>query len=175
MSGGNGVRTLYLLTAVALLATTGGFVLATTLSATTISQSASLFSVSTGGLAAFPSTPTVAMVGVPSGVSSCTSGPVPLSSGGVAVLYEPASSGVVCTANDFAVVLNFTTSANAAAGSYTFTQYTSYGSGPTTGADTEVVSIASALTSAGTVSVYVDYGTAGPPSGGIASLSVSVG
>lgn len=166
---------LYAVTAVAIVSTTAGFSLASTLSSSTVSQTASLYSVSTSGVAGFPTTPAVAVGSLPPGVSACTSSAVALASGGSAALYLPASAAVTCATGDFAIVLNFTSAANAGAGTYSFTSFDAFGTGPTTGAATANVSVASTLSSAGLVSVYIDFGTTTPPAGGISSLSVVVG
>ena len=168
-------RLLYGLTAVAMLSITGGFAFASTLTSTTVGQSASLYSISTSGVAAFPSTPTVQVSSTLPSVTTCTSSPVALASGGSAWLFLPASSGVTCSTGDFAVIFNFTSSATASAGSYSFTIYDSYGSGPTTGSAAGTVTVGSPLSSPGTVSVYVDFGSSSPPAGGISSLSLVVG
>ena len=168
-------RTLYMLTAIAMASATGGFGLASTLSSTSISQTASLFSVSTSGVAAFPTPPTVQVAAVPLNVSACSASPTSLTSGGSVLLFLPASSLVSCNTGDFAVALNFTSAATAAAGTYTFSSFDAYGSGPTNGASVGTVDIASVLSSSGTVSVYIDFGGPSPPPGGISSLSLVVG
>jgi hypothetical protein len=167
-------RVLYIATAVAMMGLTGGFVLAAGLTSTTVSQNASLYSVSTSAVAAFPNTPTITVTAVPASVASCTSGAQTLSSGGSVNIYLGASGSVTCTTNDFAEEFTLTSLATAAAGTYTFTQYTSYGSGPTTGVSTGSVTISSTLSSAGTVNVFVDYGSLSPPASGIGSLSLVV-
>src|SRR5215469_1261054 len=167
-------KVVYGLAVLAMLSVSGGFAIASGLTSTSIAVSSSLFSVSLGGSTAFPSTPTVIVGSVPAAVASCTSGPATLASGGTPSLYLPASAGVACTSGDFAVVLNFTSSATAGAGSYTFTVYDSYGTGPTSGSASASVVATVTLTSSATVSVYVDFGSATPPAGGIGSLSLVV-
>jgi hypothetical protein len=89
-------------------------------------------------------------------------------------LYLPASTGVTCTTGDFAEEFSFTSLATAAAGTYTFTQYTTYGVGPTSGSAPGAVTVAAVMSIPGVVNVFVDYGTASPPVNGIASLSLVV-
>jgi hypothetical protein len=174
VSGMNRRRMLYLLTAVAMVGLTSGFVLAAGLTATNVTQTASLYTVSTSAVAAFPNTPTVAVGAVPASVSACSSSAASLANGGVADLYLPASTGITCTTGDFAEEFTLSSSATAAAGTYSFTVYTSYGPGPTSGVANGSVTIATTLSSAGTVNVYVDYGSSSPPASGVSSLSLVV-
>lgn len=174
MGGMTKRRVLYLATAVAMMGVTGGFVLAAGLTSTNVTQNAALYEVSTSSVSAFPNTPTLAVTATPAAVAACSSSAAALASGGSADLYLGASTGVVCTTGDFAEEFTFTTSATAAAGTYTFTQYTTYGAGPTSGSAAGQVTIATTLTSAGTVNVFVDYGAAAPPASGISSLSLVV-
>jgi hypothetical protein len=174
MSGSSKRRTLYIVTVVAMLGLTGGFALAAGLNSTTVTQSAALYSVSTSAVAAFPTTPTVTVTAIPGSVAACTSGAQSLASGGSVDLFLPASTGITCTTGDFAEEFTFTSLATAAAGTYSFTQYTTYGAGPTSGSAAGSVTVSVALSTSGTVNVWVDYGTAAPPTGGIASLSLVV-
>jgi hypothetical protein len=89
-------------------------------------------------------------------------------------LYLPASTGITCTTGDFAEEFSFTSLITAAAGTYPFTQYTTYGAGPTSGSAAGNVNIAATMSIVGIVNVWVDYGTAAPPTNGIASLSLVV-
>jgi hypothetical protein len=174
MSGMTKRRVLYVATAVAMMGLTGGFVLAAGLTSTTVTQSAELYSVSTNAVAAFPTTPTVTVTAIPASVSACTSTSQTLANSVTVDLYLAASTGVVCTTGDFAEEFSFTSLATAAAGTYSFTQYTTYGSGPTSGSSTASVTVAATMSIPGTVNVFVDYGTASPPATGIASLSLVV-
>jgi hypothetical protein len=170
-----GRRTLYAATMVAILGATVGFLFASALPAPTpVNQTANTYGFNDGANAAFPTAPTVAAVAVPSATVACTSTAQTLASGGSATLVLGASSGVTCTGNDFAEEFTFTTSASAAAGTYTITVFDSYSTGSTlTGAPSGTITISSALSSAGTVTVYVDFGGA-VPSGGINSLNLVV-
>jgi hypothetical protein len=167
-------RVLYLATAVAVLGMTGGFVLAAGLTSTTVTQTAALYSVNTAGVAAFPTTPTVVVTAVPAAVAACSTTSQTLANSVTVDMYLPASTGIVCTTNDFAEEFSFSSSATAAAGTYTFTVYTTYGAGPTSGSATGSVTVAAVMSIVGVVNVYVDYGTAQPPVNGIASLSLVV-
>ena len=173
MSGMTKRRVLYIATAVAMMGISGGFVLAATLTSTSVTQTAALYSVSSSAAAAFPTSPAASVSFTPASVAACTSSSVSLASGGTANVYLGASSGVTCTTNDFAELLTVTSSATAASGTYTFTVYNSYGAGPTNGAATGTITIASTLSSAGTVNIYVDYGAVAPPTS-ITSLSLVV-
>ncbi len=174
MGGMTKRKVLYLATAVAMMGVTGGFVLAAGLTATSVTQNAALYEVSTSSVAAFPNTPTLSVTSTPASVSACTSSAQALTSGGSVDLYLGASSSVTCATGDFAEEFVFTSSATAAAGTYTFTSYTTYGSPATSGSSVAQVTISSALTSAGTVDIYVDYGSASPPASGVADLSLVV-
>lgn len=174
MGGMTKRRVLYLATAVAMMGLTGGFVLAAGLTSTTVTQNAALYSVSTSAVAAFPSAPTITVTATPASVSSCSSSAAALSNGGTANLYLGASGSVTCTTSDFAEEFTLTSSATAVAGTYTFTVYTSYGAGPTVGSAAGSVTIGTTLSTAGTVNVFVDFGSVTPPANGIGSLSLVV-
>jgi len=175
MSGMTKRRVLYLATAVAMLGLSGGFVLAAGLTATTVNQSAALYTVNTNAPAAFPTAPTIQVTATPAAVAACTSTSQSLASGGTATLVLGASGSVTCTTSDFAEEFVVTSLATAAAGSYTFTIYTTYNTGsPVSGSASGTVTIASTLASAGTVDVFVDYGANSPPSGGISSLNLVI-
>jgi hypothetical protein len=174
MRGSSTRRVLYLATAVAVLGLSGGFVLAAGLTSTTVSQSAALYTVSTSAVAAFPTTPTVTITAVPASVAACSTSTQTLANSVTVNMYLAASTGITCTTGDFAEEFSFTSAATAAAGVYTFTQYTTYGSGPTSGSDTSSVTVAAVMSIPGAVNVFVDYGTASPPVNGIASLSLVV-
>jgi hypothetical protein len=175
MSGMTKRRVLYIATAVAMMGLTGGFVLAAGLTSTTVSQNAALYSVSTSAVSGFPNTPTITVTATPASVASCSSSSVALTNGASVNLYLGASSGVTCTTNDFAEEFTMASSATAASGSYSFVIYTSYNTGSAlTGSASGTITIATTLTSAGTVNVFVDYGNVVPPSGGIQSLSLVV-
>jgi hypothetical protein len=174
MSGTSKRRLLYIATAVAMIGLSGGFVLAAGLTSTTLTPSAELYSVSTTAVAAFPTTPTVLLTAVPAAVVACTSTSQTLANSVTVNLYLPASTGVVCTTGDFAEEFSFASLATAAAGTYTFTQYTSYGAGPTSGSAVGTITVAATMSIPGAVNVFVDYGTSSPPTNGIASLSLVV-
>jgi hypothetical protein len=174
MSGTSKRRVLYIAAAVAMMGMTGGYVLAAGLTSTTVTQSAALYSVGTSAVPAFPTTPTVTITAVPVSVAACTSGAQTLANSVTVNLYLPASTGITCTTGNFAEEFTFTSLATAAAGTYTFTVYTSYGAGPTSGSAVGTITIAATMSIVGVVNVFVDYGTPAPPSGGIGSLSLVV-
>jgi hypothetical protein len=174
MIGSNKRRILYVVAAVAMISMTGGFALAAGLTSTTVNQSAGLYSVSTSAVAAFPTTPTVIVTAVPVSVAACSTGSQTLANSVTVDMYLPASTGITCATNDFAEEFSFTSLITAAAGTYTFTEYTSYGTGPIAGSATGSVTIAATMSIVGVVNVFVDYGTAAPPTNGIASLSLVV-
>jgi hypothetical protein len=174
MSGINNRRALFIVAVVAMIGMSTGFVMAAGLTSTTVNQTAGLYSVTTSAVAAFPSTPTVIVTAIPASVAACSSGSQTLANSVTVNMYLPASTGITCTTNDFAEEFSFTSLITAAAGTYTFTQYTSYGAGPTSGSATGTITIAATMSIVGIVNVYVDYGTAAPPTNGIVSLSLVV-
>ena len=149
-----------------------GLVLAAGLTSTTVTQSAGLYSVTTTPVAAFPTPGTVTITAIPAAVAACTAASLTLANSVVVNLYVPASTGITCTTGDFAEEFSFTSAATAAAGIYTFTQYTTYGAGPTSGSAMASVTVAAVMSIPGTVNIYVDYGTASPPVNGISALSL---
>jgi hypothetical protein len=174
MSGTSKRRILFIATVVAMIGMTGGFALAAGLTSTTVSQSAGLYSVSTSAVAAFPTTPSVTVTAIPASVAACTSGTQTLANSVTVNMYLPASTGITCTTGDFAEEFSFTSLITAAAGVYAFTQYTTYGPGPTSGSAMGSVTVAATMSIVGIVNVYVDYGTASPPANGITALSLVV-
>jgi hypothetical protein len=101
-----------------------------------------------------------------------------LSSGGSVALTLPASSAVSsCNPGDYVEVFTLTTSASAPVGLYNLTIFDNYvttGPGSIAGTATGQVSISgSALSSAGSVTLYVDFGPT-PPQGGISTLDLVV-
>jgi hypothetical protein len=174
MSGSNKRRVMFIVAAVAMIGMTSGFALAAGLTSTTVTQTAGLYSVSSSAVAAFPTTPTVTVTVVPAAVAACSSGSQTLANSVTVNIYLPGSTGIVCTTNDFAEEFSFASLITAAAGTYTFTQYTTYGAGPTSGSAIGTITIAATMSIVGNVNVFVDYGTAAPPTGGIASLSLVV-
>jgi hypothetical protein len=158
----------------AVLGIAGGYALAVGLTSTTVTQTANLYSVGTTAVAAFPSSPIVTATAVPASVAVCTSGVQTLANSVVVNIYLPASAGITCTTGDFTEEFVFTSLATAAAGTYTFTEYTSYGAGPTTGSAIGTVTVAAVMSIVGVVNVFVDYGAAAPPTNGISSLSLIV-
>jgi hypothetical protein len=174
MSGSNKRRVLIIAAAVAMIGMTSGFALAAGLTSTTVSQNAGLYSVSTSAVAAFPTAPSVTVTAIPSSVAACSSGSQTLANSVTVNIYLPASTGITCTTSDFAEEFSFASLITAAMGTYTFTEYTTYGAGPTSGSAIGSVTIAATMSIVGNVNVFVDYGAAAPPTNGIASLSLVV-
>jgi hypothetical protein len=167
-------RILIIVAAVAMIGATSGYALAAGLTSTTVNQTAELYSVSTSSVAAFPTTPTVTVTAIPAAVAACTTTVQTLANSVTVNIYLAASTSVTCTTGDFAEEFSFTSLATAAAGTYLFTQYTTYGAGPTSGSAADTVSIAATMSIVGLVNVYVDYGTPSPPVNGISALSLVV-
>lgn len=175
-------RMIYAATVVAILGMTGGFVLASVMSVTTTNTSSTVDQVNgansaliasgTGGAIA------VAPGNVPASVASCTSTaaiPSTGGTGGAVSAYMSATSGsTTCTTGDWAMVYTITTGTTAPAGTYTVQLTTQWGAGPTLGENTMTLTLANTLTSSGTVTLYVDYGSAMAPAGGITSLQLVI-
>jgi hypothetical protein len=173
-----GRRALYAATLIAMVGATAGFVLAGVLApATPVSQTSSSYTVNTGAGGGFPNAPTVGAGALPGSASPCASSAT-LASGGSVVLTLPASAGIAaCNPGDYVEVFTLTTSASAPVGVYNVTVFDNYvttGPGGIAGTATGQITITgSALTSAGTVTLYVDFGPT-PPQGGIGTLDLIV-
>jgi hypothetical protein len=172
-------RLIYAATVVAILGMTGGFVLASVVSVTTTNQTSTtnqvagansqLISSGTAGSIA------VAPGNVPASVASCTSGATALTSGGSTSVYVSGTSGsAACATGDWAEVYTITTGSTAPAGTYQVQVTTQWGPGPTLGENTLTFTVATTLTSAAVVSVYVDYGSPMAPTGGISTLQIVI-
>src|ERR1700674_1091058 len=108
MSGITKKRVLCIAAAVTLMGMVGGYALALGLTSTTVTQTASLYSVSTTAVAAFPTNPTVTATAIPSSVAACTSGAQTLANSVTVNIYLPASTGVTCATGDFTEEFVFT-------------------------------------------------------------------
>ncbi|HEV8049106.1 MAG TPA: hypothetical protein VGP88_00760 [Thermoplasmata archaeon] len=172
-------RLIYAATVVAILGMTGGFVLASVVTVTTTNQTSTtdqvngansvLISSGTAGSLA------VAPGNVPAAVASCSSGATALTSGGATSAYVSSTTGsTACSTGNFAEVYTIVTGSTAPAGTYQVEITTQWGSGPTIGDNTLTFTIASALTSAATITLYVDYGSPMTPTGGISTLQIVI-
>jgi hypothetical protein len=172
-------RLIYAATVVAILGMTGGFVLASVVTVTTTNQTSTtnqvngansvLISSGTAGSIA------VAPGNVPASVASCTSGSTALTSGNSASAYVSATSGSTsCATGNYAEVYTIVTGTTAPAGTYQVQVTTQWGSGPTLGENTLTFTIGTTLTSAATITLYVDYGSAMAPTGGISTLQIVI-
>ena len=176
-------RLIYAATVVAILGMTGGFVLASVVTVTTTNQSSTvnqvagadskLISSGTAGSIA------VAPGNVPAAVASCSSGTVTIPSpggvGGTVSAYVSATSASTsCATGDWAEVYTITTGTTAPSGTYSVQVTTQWGVGPTLGENTVTFSLGTTLTSAATITLYVDYGSAMAPTGGITTLQIVI-
>jgi hypothetical protein len=160
-------------TIVAMIGTSVGFVLATAVTETSVSQPNQWYGISNSAVSDFPNLPSVQITQVPSAVSGCSSGSVTLGTMPSDVTVG-ASSTVTCAGGDFAEELTLTSANNPSSGSFTMTVYTTYGSAATTGVTPISVTVPSTASGTLTVNIYVDYGTQVPPSGGISELDLIV-
>jgi hypothetical protein len=175
-------RMIYAATVVAILGMTGGFVLASVVSVTTTNTSSTDNQVNGANSALIssgtPGTIAVAPGNVPGSVASCSSTAAIPSTGGVGgavSAYVSATSGSSsCTSGDWAMVYTITTGSTAPSGSYQVQMTTQWGTGPTLGENTVTFTLANTLSSAGTITLYVDYGSPMAPTGGITTLQVVI-
>ncbi|HXQ94579.1 MAG TPA: hypothetical protein VN864_05355 [Thermoplasmata archaeon] len=172
-------RLIYAATVVAILGMTGGFVLASVVTVTTTNQTSTTNQVN-GAASTLISSGTagslaVAPGNVPAAVASCTSGSTALSSGGAVSVYVSSTTGsAACASGNYAEVYTIVTGTTAPAGTYQAQVTTQWGSGPTTGDNTLTFTVGTTLTSAATITLYVDYGSAMVPTGGISTLQIVI-
>jgi hypothetical protein len=175
-------RLIYAATVVAILGMTGGFVLASVLSVTTTNTSSTDNQVNGANSALIasgtPGSIAVAPGDVPAAVASCSSTaaiPSAGGNGGAVSAYISATTGsTTCTSGDWAMVYTITTGSTTPSGTYQVQLTTQWGTGPTLGENTVTLTLANTLTSAGTVTLYVDYGSPMAPTGGISTLQIVI-
>ena len=176
-------RLIYAATVVAILGMTGGFVLASVVTVTTTNETSTTNQVAGGNSQLINSgtagTIAVAPGNVPAAVASCSSGSTAIPStggvGGAVSAYVSATSGsAACTTGDYAQVYTITTGTTAPAGTYQVQVTTQWGVGPTLGENTLTFTLGTTLTSAATITLYVDYGGAVAPTGGISTLQIVI-
>ncbi len=134
-----------------------------------INQTANWYQVNFPGIAAFPTFPTVTPRLPTAAAHTCTSGTQTITSGSTTTFYLNATSPTsrVCgssTLKTFYIDLTVTTSAKAAAGTYTLTftgRYIPFGS---TSSQTYLVSLTlkwtTTFTASAKIDVYLDFGVA---------------
>jgi hypothetical protein len=176
-------RLIYAATVVAILGMTGGFVLASVVTVTSTNETSTTNQVA-GANSVLISSGTagslsVAPGNVPAAVASCSSGTTSIPSaggvGGPVSAYVSSTSGsATCTTGDYAQVYTITTGTTAPAGTYKIQVTTEWGVGPTLGENTLTFSLGTTLTSAATITLYVDYGGTLAPTGGITSLQIVI-
>jgi hypothetical protein len=121
---------------------------------------------------------TIARTTVPAGTSACTTGTktIPLAGGSTSLVFSATTGGTVCTAGDFSEEFTLAFSSLLATQTNTFVVTTAAGGGPP-GIDQEAVTLGVLglpLPMTATVHIYVDYGSATPPSGGIDELDLAI-
>jgi hypothetical protein len=169
-------RALLLGVAIAMIASTAGFVAAAVLSTTTVTQGASFYQGSNSGANGYGS-PSLQVSVVPTAVTTCSTGTTTDSvSGGTATLVLSATTGgTTCTTNDFAEEFTLSFSATVTTQTDTFTVTTQVGAGAVQ-SNTASLTVGTGTSGAftATVNVFVDYGAINPPSGGITQLNLVV-
>jgi hypothetical protein len=172
-------RLIYAATVVAILGMTGGFVLASVVSVTTTNETSTTNQVA-GGNSQLITSGTAGSIAVspgnvPASVASCTSGATALTSGGAVSAYVSGTSGSTsCATGNWAEVYTIVTGSTAPAANYQVQVTTQWGTGPTLGENTLTFTVASTLTSAATITLYVDYGSPMAPTGGISTLQIVI-
>jgi hypothetical protein len=172
-------RLIYAATVVAILGMTGGFVLASVVSVTTTNETSTTNQVAGGNSQLITSgtagSIAVAPGNVPAAVASCSGGATAVTSGSAVSAYVSGTSGsAACATGDWAEVYTIVTGSTAPAATYQVEITTQWGTGPTLGENTVSFTIATALTSAATLTLYVDYGSSMAPTGGISTLQVVI-
>src|SRR5579871_2574649 len=116
-------RLVYLGTIVAIIAMSGGYVAATVLVPTTVTQSASFFQGGNGGASGY-TTPSLEVSGGPGATPACPGGaPGGTAAGTVTLMLSSPSGGTVCTTADFAeeFVVSFSATTATQTNSFTIT------------------------------------------------------
>ncbi|SRR5579871_412299 len=169
-------RLVYLGTIVAIIAMSGGYVAATVLVPTTVTQSASFFQGGNGGASGY-TTPSLVVSSTPAATSTCTSGTLTgaTTAGTVTLILSSTSGGTVCTTGDFAEEFVVSFSATIATQTNSFTITTQVGAG-TVQTNTESVTLGTGTSGAftQTVDVFVDYGAINPPASGVTVLDLVI-
>ncbi len=134
-----------------------------------VSQTANWYQVNFPGTPAFPTFPTVAPKLPAAAATTCTSGTQTVASGSTSTFYLNATSptSTVCgssTLKTFYIDVALTTSAKAAAGTYTVTftgRYTPFGSTSSSPYSvTLTLTWTSTFTSSAKINIYLDFGVA---------------
>ncbi|MCI4324564.1 MAG: hypothetical protein L3K00_01570 [Thermoplasmata archaeon] len=176
-------RLIYAATVVAILGMTGGFVLASLVTVSSTNETSTTNQVAGGNSVLLSSgtagTLAVAPGNTPAAVASCSSGSTAIPStggvGGAVSAFVSATTGsATCASGDYAQVYTITTGTTAPAGTYQMEITTQWGVGPTLGENTVTFTLGTTLTSAATVTLYVDYGSALAPTGGISTLQIVI-
>jgi hypothetical protein len=153
-------RTVYVAAIVAMVASTGGFALASVLSVAPVNQSASFYEGQGTGVNGY-SAPTLSVSQVPGGVSVCSSGPVTdaASAHTVVVVVSAYTGANNCSTLNFAEEFSLTFSATIVTQSNNFTITTQVGAGAVqTNSITILLGTGASTAFTATVDLYVDYG-----------------
>ncbi len=169
-------RALFLGLAIAVIASTAGFVAAAAvLSSTTVSHSANLYEGNNGGVVGY-SGPSLKVSTVPSATTLCSTGTTAdaTTSSTVNLVLSATTGGTTCTGGDFAEEFTLSYSASpttAQTNAFTITTQLSTGGVQT---NTASLSVGPGSSFTATVNVFVDYGAVNPPAGGITQLNLVV-
>lgn len=169
-------RMVYLGTIVAIIAMCAGYVVASVLAPTLVTQSASFYQGGNGGANGY-SAATLAVTTTPAATSACTTGTITGSSSGgtVTLILSSTTGGTTCTTGDFAeeFSVSFSASITSQTNTFTITTEVSGGTVQTNSEPVTLQSVSSGLFTQ-TVDVYVDYGAVNPPDGGITVLDLVI-
>ena len=164
----------YMVTVLALVGLTAGFVLATGASVVTVYSTQNIYQSQQVSTTDFPNSPTLAVSQSGNPIAASTS--VIGSSGGGSTLILAMSANSLNSfgATDFDEMFTFTSITTVgSSATNTFTVTTTYGSPATTTQDTLTYSSTVTHTGADTVKIFIDYGLV-VPTGGIVTLQVVV-
>ncbi len=170
-------RTLYLAAAVAIVASTSGFALASVLSPpTTIGQQSTVYGGQNSAVPGWGS-PTLQPSMTPSAVAACTGPSVTDAvSGSVVNIVVSAFTGATnCTASDYAEEFTMGYTATIATTTDNLTIYSQMGANPVQINYVHLIlgtGVSGGFTA--TVNLYVDYGQVMPPMGGISVLELGI-
>ncbi|HKV90766.1 MAG TPA: hypothetical protein VJQ43_06195 [Thermoplasmata archaeon] len=169
-------RALYLAVAVAMVASTAGFVGAAVLSSTAVNEGANFYQGGNNGANGYTS-PTLKVTTTPVGTSVCSGATVTDSTtaGTANVIFSSTTGSTTCTAGNFAQEFTLSFSATISTQSNVVTITTQVGAGSVeTNSATLTLGTGSSGAFTATVNVYVDYGAVNPPAGGVTVLDLVV-
>lgn len=169
------IRLIYAATAVAVLAMAGGFVMASVLTSTSVTQTANFYQGGSTPANGYGQ-PTLTVSTTPSGTVACSGSSVTMGATGstTKIVLSNTSGGTACTAGNFAEEFTFAFSASLTTAQTDTITVTTEGPGFAVGTNSVSVTSGTGTTYTQTIDVYVDYNAVNPPAGGITVLDVVV-